>query len=191
MPHFLIRSIAAAGVADVDDPDLDEQHWSYTDPYAATMIARGPTLDRARREWTGSIHILDLPDLSSVRRYIENEPYHRAGAYRDHDIWRFDDHLGRTMWDTARIADHTRYFVLTDENCDVEARTEHWRSGTADRLVVLGSLRDPSTDAPRGVALAAQLPSRNDLESVLQQTIGPPASHGPLDVIDWELGGRR
>jgi uncharacterized protein len=187
MAHFLIRSFAAAGVADVDDPDLDEQHWAYTDPYAATMIARGPTLDSGRREWTGSIHILDLPDLDTVRRYIENEPYHRAGAYRKHQVWHFDNLLGRTMWDTARIADHTLYFVLTDE----ETPTDQGRSGTADRLVVLGSLRDPSTNTPQGVALAAQVPSRNDLDSVLAHTIGPPVNQGDLEIIDWEFGGRR
>lgn len=191
MAHFLIRSLAAAGVADTDDPDLDEQHWSYTDPYTATMIARGPTLDSERHEWTGSIHILDLPDLDTVRRYIENEPYHRAGAYRGHQVWRFDDLLGRTMWDTARIPDHTLYFVLIDADCDAKVPTEQGRSGAADCLIVLGSLRDPSTDNPQGVALAAQVPSRNELDSVLEHTIGPPVNQGDIEIIDWEFGGRR
>lgn len=192
MPHFLIRSFAAAGVADLDDPGLDEQHWSYTDPYAATMIARGPTLDSERREWTGSIHILELLDLDAVKRYIENEPYHRAGAYRQHRVWRFDDLLGRTMGDTAHIANHTRYFVLAaeDRRTAPRERAVHSRSAS-EGVIVLGRLCFPNTSTPQGVALAAQVPSRRHLEAVLEETIGPPAVWRSIEVIDWEFGGRR
>lgn len=190
MPHFLIHSLAAAGVADIDDSDLDEEHWRYTDPHTATMIARGPTLDRERREWTGSIHILDLPDLDTVHRYIDNEPYHRAGGYRAHRVWRFEDLLGRTMWDTDRVAEKTCYFLVSTEGrADVAPRTPV--NQPLAELIVLGRLRDPITDASRGLALAVQVPSRSDLDTVLDRTLGPPAVRGRLDAIDWEFGGRR
>jgi len=59
---FFVHSRAAPGAADVEhDPALDEEHWSYTDGFAAGMTARGPTLLADRTTWTGSVHIVDLP----------------------------------------------------------------------------------------------------------------------------------
>ncbi|MGC4938603.1 hypothetical protein [Kribbella sp. DT2] len=137
--------------------------------------------------------IRSLPDLDAVSRYIENEPYQHAGAYRSHQVWHFDDVLGRTMGDTVHRADRVRYFVLVAEDHAAPASPKHAEHSwsTAEGLVVFGQLRAPHTGSPRGVALAAQVPSRRHLDVVLEQTIGAPAAGDDLEVIDWDFSGRR
>jgi uncharacterized protein YciI len=61
---------------------MAEEHWSYMDRFAASMIARGPTFT-ADETLTGSVHILDLPDPAAARAFAFEEPCYRAGAYRD------------------------------------------------------------------------------------------------------------
>ena len=47
--------------------ELAEAHWSFMDGYAEAMIARGPTLTPDRTTWTGSMHMVDLPDAQAAR----------------------------------------------------------------------------------------------------------------------------
>jgi hypothetical protein len=57
--------------------------------------------------------------------------------------------------------------------------------------VILGGLADPTTGADRGIAFAAQVPSRADLDAVIRSLIGPTGKDSPIAIIDWEFGGRR
>jgi hypothetical protein len=50
------------------------------DQFADGMIARDPTLAADRATWTGSLHIVDLPSVEAARRFVEREPYNRAGC---------------------------------------------------------------------------------------------------------------
>lgn len=78
--------------------ELLEQHWSYMDRFDKEMIARGPTLTGDDVP-TGSVHIVDLPDLASARAFAFDEPGYQAGVYRDVLLRRWRNLLGRTMWD--------------------------------------------------------------------------------------------
>ena len=80
--------------------DLSEAHWSYMDRYAATMIARGPTLADDGDTATGSVHIVDLPGPSAARAFAFDEPNYQAGVYRDVLLRRWRNLLGRTMWES-------------------------------------------------------------------------------------------
>lgn len=173
MSYFLIRSVAAAGADEIDDPELDERHWAYTDAYAAAMIARGPTLGTDRSSWTGSIHIIDLPDVTAVRRYIDNEPYQLAGGYERHVVRRFEDLLGRTMWQTERRPDELRFFVIANGTVQPPDGVEP---------IVHGALHDPDDDAVVGSAFAVQVPARDAVDAL---------ASGGAEVLDWEFGGRR
>jgi len=77
-----------------------EEHWSYMDQYAGTMIARGPTFTGDQR-LTGSVHILDLADPAAARAFAFEEPGYQAGAYRDVLLRRWHNSLGRSMWTSA------------------------------------------------------------------------------------------
>ena len=50
--------------------ELAEDHWSFMDRYANSMIARGPTLTTDNEEeMTGSVHIVGLPNPSAAEEF--------------------------------------------------------------------------------------------------------------------------
>ena len=179
----LILSTAAPGAADADDPALDEEHWSYMDRFADRMVARGPTLAADRATWTGSVHILDLPSAEAAHRFVEQEPYNRAGAYEQHMIRRFDNRLGRTMWEFSGTFDEPRFMVVaatTDPG--LAAQTAPAR----ERLIVHGGLSTLEAARPAGVVVALHAPGRDAVRALLG--LGPEVE---LRIYDWEFGGRR
>jgi len=91
--------------------ELAEAHWSFMDRYAEAMIARGPTLTPDRTTWTGSMHMVDLPDAQAARVFAFQEPFCRAGVYREVLVHRWRNTLGRTMWDyPAELGDDRRFW---------------------------------------------------------------------------------
>ena len=79
--------------------ELGEAHWAYMDGFADTMIARGPTLTSDRETATGSLHIVGLPDADAALAFALEEPYYRAGVFREPLVRRWRNELGGTMWD--------------------------------------------------------------------------------------------
>jgi uncharacterized protein len=175
--EFLVFSRAAADAGDFDDDALNEAHWSYMDRFADAMIARGPTLGPDRETWTGSLHVLALPDLDAARRFVADEPYNRAGLYEDHSIWVFDNLLGRTMWEFSAPANEPRFLVIASADSAPPAELR-------DRLILHGTLREDPNGPPVGTALAVQARSA----AHAREAITVPAE---VQVHDWEFGGRR
>lgn len=193
--QFLVHSRAttAARVAD-DDPGLDERHWSYMDAFADGMTARGPTLAPDRETWTGSLHVVDLPNAEAAREFVAGEPYQRAGMFEQHLIRRFTDLLGRTMWQFAGPADEPRFLVLAHANEDGAPEPRPVGDLPAelrDGLIVYGALRHLESDRPAGVAMAVQAPSRAALDALLADPQTGLTGYDDVEVHDWEFGGRR
>lgn len=183
---FLVLSRAAPAAVG-DDPLLNEQHWTYMDHFAESMTARGPTLGPDRTTWTGSMHVVSLPDPEAVRAFVADEPYHRAGLFRSHLIHRFTNLLGRTMWDYDGPPDEPRFLVLAGGSGSALPPGE-LQPGLRDRLILYGKLRTLDDDEPAGLALALQAPSREAVDALLA---GLRARLGDVEVHDWEFGGRR
>ena len=143
------------------------------DRFAEGMIARGPTLAADRDTWTGSLHIVDLPSADAAREFVEREPYNRAGLFGEHVIRRFQNRLGRTMWEFAGAPDEPRFLVLAPTLPDL----------THARLIVHGDLLTPDEATPAGFAIALQAPTRASVDDLLGSR--------QAEVHDWEFGGRR
>ncbi len=172
-----------------DEERLNERHWSYMDGYADRLTARGPTLGPGRDTWTGSLHIVDLPDADAARAFVENEPYQQTGLFAQHSIRRFRNLLGSTMWEFPRAAaDEPRFLVLAPEASPVPP--EDLAPDLRDALVVYGAL-DTTDGEPAGVVLAVQVPSRDVLDAVLAEPSLGLSGQGDVEVHDWEFGGRR
>jgi uncharacterized protein YciI len=187
---FLVYSRGAPAAAESEhDRALDEEHWSYMDGFAAGMIARGPTLAADRERWTGSLHILDLPDADAARAFAEHEPYNRAGLFAEHVIRRFENLLGRTMWEHPGASEDPRFFVIAHRPAGQRRPAPAFPALTDERLIVHGALRMPGDASPAGVALAFQAPTRAAAEVILRA--GSVDEHVELELHDWELGGRR
>ena len=110
---FFVYSRDAADTADLrDDQELLEEHWSYMDRFAESMIARGPTLDTDRETATGSLHVLALPSVDAAREFVALEPNNRAGVYEEHLVWRFENLLGRSMWEFSGQPAEPRFLII-------------------------------------------------------------------------------
>jgi uncharacterized protein YciI len=179
---FFIYSRDAADTAVLRDEHVEE-HWAYMDGFAASIIARGPTLDADRETATGSLHVLGLPSVEEAHRFVALEPNNRAGIYAEHLIWRFENLLGRTMWESPGHGSDPRFLVI--------ARYGE-RPPPADavsaNLIVYGALATLDGGEPAGAALALQAPDRDAVDALIRDEL---AAFSSVEIHDWELGGRR
>ena len=185
---FFVHSRAAPG-ADEPDPGLTEAHWAYMDRFADGMIARGPTLAADRETWTGSVHIVALHDADAAHRFAEHEPYHRAGRFDRHLMCRFDNLLGRTMWEVPTRSDDPLFMVIAQAPDRTGAVPRLDRTAVApERVFVHGALLTADHGRPIGVAVALQAPTRPSPDALFGTDRARAAD---VQVHDWEFGGRR
>jgi uncharacterized protein YciI len=186
---FFIYSRASPSAAAVEHGRaLDEEHWSYMDRFADGMIARGPTLAADRETWTGSLHVVDLPSAEAAREFVEREPYNRAGLFEDHVIRRFENLLGRTMWEFPGESADPRFLVIAHAP---SVPLPDFTALGRERLIVHGELLTPDEAKPVGVALALQAPTRDAVDALLRGGRPGLDEHVDVQILDWEFGGRR
>jgi uncharacterized protein YciI len=159
--------------------ELTEAHWAYMDGFAARLHARGPTLSGDGEAATGSLHVVDLPSDAAAREFGELEPNWRAGVYAAMDVYRFEDLLGRSMWD-FRGPDGPRFLVVALGDGDA-ARVDRDQAG----LIVLGRLRSAGDGVPVGVGACVQAP---DAVAAAAMLAGFAARE--VSVRPWRFGGR-
>jgi uncharacterized protein YciI len=196
---FFVYSRDAPGTAALrDDNDLLEEHWSYMDGFADVMIARGPTLAPNRQTATGSLHVLDLPNLAAAIEFAELEPNNRAGVYGEHRIWAFQDLLGRTMWEFTGEGDDSRFLVIAHSGLELNTSVSARPVPSAalgvelrERLILYGMLAEPESGDTSGIALALQAPDRDAAEALLGDAAEALEAFPDVEVHDWEFGGRR
>ena len=181
--------------------ELAEAHWSFMDGYAAHMIARGPTLTPDRSTWTGSMHIVDLPDAKAARVFAFQEPFYRAGVYGEVLVRRWRNTLGRTMWDyPAEAGDDRRFLVIGRGKPGVEAARQALaaaqRRGVGaprprDRCILRGPLLADDGAGWVGSAWLVQLGDRAAVEAMVA---GAPyvraGLYAGMEIHDWQFGGR-
>ena len=178
-----------------------EAHWAFMDRYAAAMIARGPTLTPDRTTWTGSMHLVDLPDAQAARVFAFQEPFWRAGVYGQVLLRRWRNVLGRTMWDyPAALGDERRFLVIGLGRPGVEAARQalgaaqrRWLGAPGHRegVILCGPLLADDGVGWVGSALLVQLGDRGAVEALLA---GAPyvraGLYASVEVHDWQFGGR-
>jgi len=162
---------------------LLEAHWSYMDRYEAEMIARGPTLDDDGDTPTGSVHIVDLPDLAAARAFAFDEPNYQAGVYRDVLPRRWRNTLGRTMWDfPGGRSGGNRYLVLglgEGEAADLALPPDR------DDLIAYGPILSDSGDTWLGTAVLVRASNPDAARAVLTSD-----RYADIEVHNWAFGGR-
>jgi uncharacterized protein YciI len=200
---FLIYGRGVPGADDLRGPALDPAldpalldaaHWSYMDAFAERMTARGPTLSKDRQTWTGSLHVVDLPNAEAARAFARNDPYHRAGLFTEHLIRHFDNQLGRTMWDFTLSGDDVPFLVIADTGNDGGSdspQASPWAPALAERLVVWGTLRPEQAQRPSGVAVALVAPHRDAVRSLIAEHPAMAGGCADPQIHAWEFGGRR
>jgi uncharacterized protein len=165
------------------------------------MIARGPTLTPDRTTWTGSMHMVDLPDAQAARAFAFQEPFYRAGVYDQVLVRRWRNTLSRTMWEYPfEPGDDRRFLVIARGKPGVEAARQELEAaqrrwfgepGYRDGLILRGPLLADDGAGWVGSALLVQLPDR---AAVAAMWAGAPYVQGGLyasvEIHDWQFGGR-
>ena len=164
--------------------ELLEEHWSYMDRYATVMIARGPTLANDGETVTGSVHIVDLPELEAARAFAFDEPNYRAGVYWPEVLLRrWRNELGRTMWDfPGGRSCGNRYLVLGHGTGTTAEPVPQER----ESLVAYGPLLSDDGAAWLGTAALVQAPDLAAARAVLTAS-----RYAGIDVHRWQFGGRQ
>jgi uncharacterized protein len=189
---FFVYSRDAAGTADLrDDQELLEEHWSYMDRFADSMIARGPTLDADRETATGSLHVLALPSVDAAREFVALEPNNRAGLYGEHLIWRFENLLGRSMWEFSGQPTESRFLIIGRSHLGRPVSAETLPAELVKRLVLYGALTTLDGAEPVGAALAVQAPDREAVDALIEDEGTGLGAYSEVEVHNWEFGGRR
>jgi len=190
--NFFVYSRDAADSAGLrDNQELLEEHWSYMDRFAGSMIARGPTLDPQRETATGSLHVLALRSVEAVREFVALEPNNLAGVYDEHSIWRFENLLGRSMWEFSGLATEPRFLIIGGSRVAGSVAAETLRAELLERLILYGALTTLDGGEPAGIALAVHAPDRDAAAALLQDERTGLGSFSAIEIHDWELGGRR
>jgi uncharacterized protein YciI len=189
---FLVYSRDAADAAALRaDRKLLEDHWSYMDGFAALMIARGPTLDTDRETATGSLHVLGLPSVDAARRFVALEPNNRAGVYAEHFAWRFENLLGRSMWEFSGQPAEPRFLIIGRSDLGRPVPVETLPPELLERLILYGALSTLDTGEPAGVALAVQVAGREAVDALMKDERAGLGVFSDVEVHNWEFGGRR
>jgi uncharacterized protein YciI len=189
---FFVYSRDAADTTELrDDQELLEEHWSYTDRFAESMIARGPTLDADRETATGSLHVLALPSVDAAREFVALEPNNRAGVYGEHLVWRFENLLGRSMWDFSGPAAEPPFLIIGRSHLGWPVSAEALPAELLERLILYGALSTLDGAESAGVALAPQAPDREAVDALTEDERTGLGQYSEAEVHNWEFGGRR
>jgi uncharacterized protein YciI len=196
---FLVYSRDASGTEALrDDDELLEEHCSYMDRFAESMIARGPTFGADRKTVTGSLHVLGLPSVGAAHDFVAREPNNRAGVYAAHAVWRFENLLGRTMWEFPRAADEPKFLIIAHPDGTPKTAAsgrpvppESLSAELREHLILYGALRTLDEAAEVGVALAVQARDRQAVDTLLEQGRAGTTRFPNMEIHDWEFGGRR
>jgi uncharacterized protein YciI len=186
-------------------PDVDamadertEAHWLFMDQYAATMVARGPTLSEDGAEWTGSMHIVGLPDAAAAQAFAFEEPYYRAGVFGDVFMRRWHNELGRTMWQFQGDPDHQQRFLIighgkpeTTIQFDSLPPRQRFFDDHRSQLIVCGALLADDGATWIGGIMLAEAPDRATVETLVESDpIAQAGLYDSLDIHRWRFGGR-
>lgn len=175
-----------------------EAHWAFMDQYAATMVARGPILSDDGAEWTGSMHIVGLPDAAAAQVFAFEEPYYRAGVFGDVFMRRWRNELGCTMWQFQGDPDQNQRFLIighgksdaSDQHGSLPLR-QRFLEDHRSQIIVSGLLLSDDDATWAGGIMLVEAPDRAAAEALA--ALDPFAQAGLYQSVElhrWRFGGR-
>ena len=91
---------------------LIKPHWDFIAKFDKNLIARGPVLDEADTSVViGSIHILELEDLTKAEKFVYDEPFAKAGLFESIIIKPLRLELKRNQFDFIGNPNFMRIFI--------------------------------------------------------------------------------
>lgn len=155
------------------------------DRFSAEMVARGPTFTVDGSDaLTGSVHIIDLPSPAAAREFAFDEPNYQSGVYRDVMLRRWENRLGRTMWDYPGGRTGGDRFLVLGLSSGLTAEPE----GLFDRdtLIAYGPLLSDDGTAWLGTAALVEAPDPASARARLTEDL-----YDHIEIHRWQFGGRQ
>jgi uncharacterized protein YciI len=90
---FIIHRLDEAGKSAERSLHRDS-HLEYLREHAAQIIAAGPYLDPGTGADRGSMFMIRCPDLAQARRFAEEDPFAKAGIFKEVQVWQWTKRLG-------------------------------------------------------------------------------------------------
>ena len=175
-----------------------EAHWAFMDQYAAAMIARGPTLSDEGAEWTGSMHIVTLPDAVAARIFAFDEPYYRAGVFDDVFMRRWRNELGRTMWEFKGDPHrHQRFLIIghgkpnaSEQRGSLPLR-RRFLEDHRSQVIVSGLLLSDDDATWVGSIMLVEAPDRAAVKALaVSDPFAQAGFYQLVEIHSWRFGGR-
>jgi uncharacterized protein YciI len=194
---FLIYGRDSTEFGADDEHPVHEVHQTYMDQWAAQLVARGPTLSEDGSRHTGSVHVLDVPDSETARKFADDEPYAQAGWFSEVTVWPFESVIQGTMWDhPAPSADQESSFALaswipTPRTADlVDSLQARFAGDGGPPWSFVGLLLSDDSAEIVGLAGSADRPAPAAATWLHEQLTALPLEPTDLTVHRWRRGGR-
>ncbi|MFF9573834.1 YciI family protein [Streptomyces rubiginosohelvolus] len=171
--------------------DLSEEHWSYMDRFEDRLILRGPTVSDDGEEHTGSVHVADLADRAAAERFAREEPFWKAGLYRDLTVVAAEVLLNREPAADVHYTLVTAQWPLSTGVPGDAERRELLGAEPDSRLIFVAPLTDDEGTGTKGVVAAVRALPDEARELVLP--FAERLAGGRLAALTaqrWERGGR-
>jgi len=105
--------------------------------------------------------------------------------------WRFENLLGRSMWDFSGHAEEPRFLIIDRSHRGRPVSAEALPAELFDRLILYGALTTLDDGKPAGVALALQAPNRDAVDALMADERTGLGAFPDIEIHNWEFGGRR
>jgi uncharacterized protein len=132
-----------------------------------------------------------LPSVDAAREFVALEPNNRAGVYREDMVWRFENLLGRTMWEFSCQPAEPQFLVIARSPVGRPVPAKTLPAELLERLVLYGALRTLDGGEAIGVALIIQAPDREAVDALIEDERAGLVAFPEVEVHNWEFGGRR
>lgn len=176
---------------------LLKEHWAFMAPYIDAMIARGPTVAPDGKGVTGSMHIVDLSDAEAARVFAEDDPLFTGGVFEEVMVRRFENVLGRTMWQFEGNPKNPRFLFIAQATQDAATQAGELRAAQrawlahpdrARHVIVAGPLLGPDGERFEGAAMLLEAADAGAVEALLRDD--PAARLYATAVLrPWRFGG--
>ncbi|MFZ2032353.1 MAG: hypothetical protein WAW53_01215, partial [Candidatus Dormiibacterota bacterium] len=111
-------------------------------------------------------------------------------VYGEHMVWRFENLLGRTMWDFSSQRAEPLFLIIRSQ-AGRAVPAEMLPTELRERLVLYGALTTLEGDDPFGVAMVLQAADRDAVEALIEDERAGLGESSEVEVHNWEFGGRR
>jgi uncharacterized protein YciI len=93
---FVIHGIDKPGHASVR-AEARQRHLEYVQRFADHVVVGGPTVDATDEQMTGSVLVVDFPDLAAAQAFVDGDPYNEVALFGTVTVSRWRQSLGAPL----------------------------------------------------------------------------------------------